>query len=315
MLRETDKMESRREGVQTLTSPTAAVKGSDNMVDSAPDSTRSPAFQFYPRDFLGDANVAVMTLQERGAYITLLCHCWTEGSLPADNAKLARLCGVSPPAMKKLWDALGPCFRTDTVSPGRLVQPRLEREREKQADFRRRQSDAATKRWHRPGTSQNDAVASDGQCRSDALLSSSSSASSDFSQTHTRGASALAGTLPRDHLSHAWCGRVCVPAFLHQQFVAGLGTDDADSTLRAFYGSTLDAISGPIAPDPVKFWRERVAAKWPAPSVTPPKPVGPAANVPAPFPSGWAAECNRLHGNECENYKAHAARLASEKAS
>jgi hypothetical protein len=57
---------------------TRAAKDSDDMADS--DSTpggKSPAFQFYPKDFLTDENVRVMSLQERGAYITLLCLCPT----------------------------------------------------------------------------------------------------------------------------------------------------------------------------------------------------------------------------------------------
>jgi Protein of unknown function (DUF1376)/DnaB-like helicase C terminal domain len=52
----------------------------------------SPAFQFYPADYLADANVQMMTLEEEGAYIRLLSYCWREGTIPADNASLSRLC-------------------------------------------------------------------------------------------------------------------------------------------------------------------------------------------------------------------------------
>jgi uncharacterized phage protein (TIGR02220 family) len=44
-----------------------------------------PAFQFYPQDFISDINVQAMTLEERGAYITLLCHCWIEDGIPKDS--------------------------------------------------------------------------------------------------------------------------------------------------------------------------------------------------------------------------------------
>jgi uncharacterized protein YdaU (DUF1376 family) len=98
---------------------------------------RSPAFQFYPKDFLTDVHVVSMTLQELGAYIKLLCLCWLERSLPVEPDALARLCRVSPACFSRIWPALEPCF---TVSEGRLVQPRMEREREKQAGFRRRAS-------------------------------------------------------------------------------------------------------------------------------------------------------------------------------
>jgi uncharacterized protein YdaU (DUF1376 family) len=103
-------------------------------------SAKAPAFQFYPNDFLSDPNVMVMSLQERGAYITLICVCWTQGTLPDDKARLARLCGVPVHAFGRMWPALEPCFRKARTA-GVLVHPRLERERDKQADFRRRQSD------------------------------------------------------------------------------------------------------------------------------------------------------------------------------
>ncbi len=94
---------------------------------------KSPAFQFYPKDFLADAHVVAMTLPERGAYITLLCMCWTDGSLPVDMAALARRCHVSTGTFTRLWPALEPCF---TLTDGRLVQPRIERERRKQIAWR-----------------------------------------------------------------------------------------------------------------------------------------------------------------------------------
>jgi uncharacterized protein YdaU (DUF1376 family) len=45
----------------------------------------SPSFQFYPQDFLSDIHVQSMTMEERGAYITLLCHCWIENGIPTDS--------------------------------------------------------------------------------------------------------------------------------------------------------------------------------------------------------------------------------------
>lgn len=103
---------------------------------------KAPAFQFYPKDFMTDGNVVRMTLQERGAYITLLCLCWTDLSLPADMGSLARSCGVSTTAFTRLWPALAPCF---TVTEGRLMQPRIERERQKQETYRALKAEAGRK--------------------------------------------------------------------------------------------------------------------------------------------------------------------------
>lgn len=99
----------------------------------------SPAFQFYPKDFLTDGKVAAMSLEECGAYIRLLCLCWQERSLPVDLTKLARMVGVTPRAFRRVWPAIGACF---TKQGGRLIHRRLDKERAKQAEFRRRQSDA-----------------------------------------------------------------------------------------------------------------------------------------------------------------------------
>jgi len=112
---------------------------------------KSPAFQFYARDYLADENVMFMELEEEGAYVRLMAFCWLEGSIPSDLQLLARLCKIDPERMARLWPALEPCFEEHPGDPSRLVHPRLEREREKQADHRERMSEAgkkgAERRW------------------------------------------------------------------------------------------------------------------------------------------------------------------------
>ncbi len=110
---------------------------------------KSPAFQFYPKEFLMDGNVSGMSLQELGAYIKLLCICWQDGNLPSDPRRLANMVGVPYRAFVKLWPALNVCFRDQ--APDRLIHPRLEKERDKQEAYRNRQSDkgraGAGARW------------------------------------------------------------------------------------------------------------------------------------------------------------------------
>lgn len=124
----------------------------DEVDDAVPDSSRAPAFQFYPKDFLADERVRLMSLAERGAYITLICHCWSEGTIPADVATLARVIGTPETALRKLWPAVAPCFRPAAHDAGRLVHPRLEREIKKQRAFRRKQAENGRKggRPHNP---------------------------------------------------------------------------------------------------------------------------------------------------------------------
>ncbi len=107
----------------------------------------APAFQFYPGDFLQDMNVSLMTLEEKGAYITLLSYAWLEGSIPADHEKLARLCSCSTEDIGRIWPALEPCFRPKRRSNGALlINKRLETERIKQRKYRERQQKLALDR-------------------------------------------------------------------------------------------------------------------------------------------------------------------------
>ncbi len=86
-----------------------------------------------------------MSLAEAGAYIRLISVCWLDGSLPGETKLLARLCGATSRQMLEMWPAIGRCFHP--TSDGRLTHPRLDKEREKQAVFSRRQTDAADARW------------------------------------------------------------------------------------------------------------------------------------------------------------------------
>lgn len=120
---------------------TDAVGARDDMADTDSISGRAPAFQFYPKDFLSDEHVRLMSLQERGAYITLICLCWAEGTIPADVALMSRVLGSPEHALRKMWPALAPCFRPAGTDASRLIHPRLERERKKQRAFRRKQAE------------------------------------------------------------------------------------------------------------------------------------------------------------------------------
>jgi len=90
---------------------------------------RAPAFQFYADDFL--AGTLDLSQEEVGAYVRLLCHQWNRGSIPVEAEKQQRLAGgsVSVDVLAK--------FRLQP--DGKLVNERLEQERQKQADYREAQ--------------------------------------------------------------------------------------------------------------------------------------------------------------------------------
>ena len=120
----------------------------------------APAFLFYVQDFLTDPAVLRMDLEEIGAYVKLLALAWREGSLPMDTGALAELVRASPVRFEtKIWPAIGECF---IPQDGRLVNPRLERERHEQRRRERARRDlreartrnaraAAAARWGNGG--------------------------------------------------------------------------------------------------------------------------------------------------------------------
>ena len=61
---------------------------------------KSPAFQFYPQDFL--VGTAMLSAEETGAYIRLLCYSWENDGLPNDEQLLARLAGCSGNAVASI---------------------------------------------------------------------------------------------------------------------------------------------------------------------------------------------------------------------
>ena len=104
------------------------------------DKVKAPAYLWYPKDYLADANTVLMTLEEEGAYRRLLDYCWLEGSIPGDMRAMGRLCkGLNADEMSEVWKAIEPCFRK---RGNRWVHPRLEIEKKKQRANREAKSKA-----------------------------------------------------------------------------------------------------------------------------------------------------------------------------
>lgn len=113
---------------------------------------KTPAFQFYPGDFLSDKNVLVMTTEEIGAYILLLSSCWLEGELPDDIEELSALARIPFERFQVSWERrLKRCFSVvengvqNGVKKTHLVHPRLEEEKEKQEEWRRKSAKGGKK--------------------------------------------------------------------------------------------------------------------------------------------------------------------------
>jgi uncharacterized protein YdaU (DUF1376 family) len=150
-------------------------------------TTKSPAFQWYPKDILASARVQMMTLAEEGAYRRLLDFCWINGSVPADPQKAARLIGKG--CSVEIAKTALEMFEVHPTDPEKMIHERLEIEREKQESNSEARRKASAARWNKQGTSENgngkqvkskaDANALQTDMQNDALHIASSSSSSE----------------------------------------------------------------------------------------------------------------------------------------
>ena len=106
---------------------------------------KDPAMPWYGKDFYDDEHVKLMSLEQEGAYSRLLWHAWSHGSIPADLESIAKLFGVPKARAAKIWPAIAPCWTPG--ADGRLVQKRLEREREDRRVHAEEMRRLANLRW------------------------------------------------------------------------------------------------------------------------------------------------------------------------
>lgn len=140
---------------------------------------KTPAFQFYPADFL--AGTMLMTNEEVGLLQRLLCIQWRDGCVTAsDVSRLSRM-SANGSAMAKA-SIKSVLSKFEASADGTLKNPRLERERSKQEQFRAERSKSGRKgslsRWQKNGSAIPEPMANDN--------SSSSSSSSIFRCTEER---------------------------------------------------------------------------------------------------------------------------------
>lgn len=82
---------------------------------------KDPAFLFYPKDWL--QGTAQMMPEEKGIYIDLLSHQHQNGTLPADQTRLARMVGLTKTDFERVFAAIKDKFLDD--GNGNLVNQKL----------------------------------------------------------------------------------------------------------------------------------------------------------------------------------------------
>lgn len=269
----------------------------------AKSTDKAPYFPFYVKDYETDEHVKLMSLAQEGAFLRLLSLQWLHRSIPSSTESLARVCRVTHDEFLTLWPGVSPCFTA--AGDGRLINEKMERTRSDQAAFSRQQSrkgrksvEVRTRLYGTPepriGSRTNDEPVVRGrlepttnQTTNQARTSGSqpvgtndepasalafASAKKEEEQPHlssrtntARPESVCAGSLPRDHVSHALCDdrfSWCVPMAVHdhlaQQLAPKYGGDRqaAKSALKAWY-PTIWAKLQPdfVMGDAFKFWR------------------------------------------------------------
>lgn len=90
-----------------------------------------------------------MTPSQEGAYIRLLCYDWDKDGIPNDPDQLAKLSRVSVEEIRGVIE----CFITHPSKTGYLTNERLQEERLKQSDWRKKSSEGGKKgsaiRWNK----------------------------------------------------------------------------------------------------------------------------------------------------------------------
>lgn len=112
--------------------------------------SKSPAFSFYPADYLSDTQH--MTPAEQGAYMRLLATGWRgiaglpQCFLPTDDGRLARIVGMTDPEWREARSAVLELFQIDEEK-GAYCHGRLLRELARQNERSATARSSAERRW------------------------------------------------------------------------------------------------------------------------------------------------------------------------
>ena len=110
--------------------------------------SKPPAFQFFPRDWLSSVPVRMMTWEERGVFMDLLCYSWLHGGLPPDFGETCRLLSMDSRTWRRVSPKIMQQFQIE--KNGLLVNERLEEIRDKQRGVSDVKASAARTRWKKP---------------------------------------------------------------------------------------------------------------------------------------------------------------------
>lgn len=104
---------------------------------------QSPAFPLYAKDFY--TGTSMLSPSEVGTYMRAIAWSWDNGPLPLDDDERMRACLTTPQEFRRIWPKLS---RFWDQQPTGYTNKRLEVERDKQASYRKAQSERGARGGH-----------------------------------------------------------------------------------------------------------------------------------------------------------------------
>lgn len=105
----------------------------------------APAFQLYPGDWLSSGSIILMTPEQEGGYIRLLCYDWSGDGIVDNDAALAALSRLGEGWLNGGSEIIRKCFIPHPTKTGFLTNPRLQKEREKQQEWKEKSREGGLK--------------------------------------------------------------------------------------------------------------------------------------------------------------------------
>lgn len=194
-----------------------------------------------------------LPMEPRGLYREMLTQAWRrEASLPNDHEEIRRIVGCSEKEWKRCWPKITQFWIVDPGAPTQIVNVTqvavyLEAKEAAGKASKRGEAggDASAKAAleRRLRVTQVDTPVTTQVPPSVSVSEPLSEKNSERGRAHTS-SGAMAGMLPRDHLRHAICGRICLQQSQFVEFVSKLG-GECD-----------------VATDRVSTWAKGVLREW-----------------------------------------------------
>ncbi len=266
----------------------------------------SPAFQFYASDWAH--SVSSMTLEERGAYITLLAWSWEHGPVPNDMKRIAAILGTHVGHARRVFREVEKRWHI-SAEHGQYVNNRLERIRTEREHFIAVQSakgkasaeSRATKSQPRLKPRLEPRHEPEGQPKGNSPLSDLQSP--DPSQTKeqserapTRELLKLFDDCHQSRFETAAEFSGAKDAAIMAAIWRKRGTEETERLIRAFF-----AIRDPWVVQrgfSVAVFKGQIPGLLASSAASKPRQV-----------EQWDDECKRLHDGQCEGRMAHAGRM------